>query len=142
MAENDYCNSEIWVSISLIIQIASWAFKCISKYMFLFTCLNHSVVSLCDPIDCSPPSSSVHGILKARVLEWVAIPFSRGASDPGVKPGSSALQADSLPLSQREALNCYTFIYIWTSSLKINPNISRIHDFGDITIQLYWYLKI
>jgi len=34
-------------------------------------------VSLCDPIDCNPPgSSSVHGILQARMLEWVAIPFS------------------------------------------------------------------
>ena len=36
--------------------------------------------TLFDPMDSSPPSSSVHGILQARVLEWVAIPFSRGAS--------------------------------------------------------------
>ena len=35
---------------------------------------------LCDPMDCSPPDSSVHGILQARILEWVAIPFSRGSS--------------------------------------------------------------
>ena len=33
---------------------------------------------LCDPVDCSPPGSTVHGILQARILEWVAIPFSRG----------------------------------------------------------------
>ena len=33
-----------------------------------------------DPMDCSPPGSSVHGILQARILEWVAIPFSRGSS--------------------------------------------------------------
>jgi len=32
--------------------------------------------ALCDPMDCSPPGSSVHGILQARILEWVAIPFS------------------------------------------------------------------
>ena len=37
---------------------------------------------LCDPIDCSLPDSSVHGILQARMLEWVAIPFSRGPSQP------------------------------------------------------------
>ena len=37
-----------------------------------------SCLTLCDPMDCSPPGSSVHGILKARILEWVAIPFSRG----------------------------------------------------------------
>ena len=38
--------------------------------------------TLCDPMDCSLPGSSVHGILQARVLEWVAMPFSRGSSQP------------------------------------------------------------
>ena len=37
---------------------------------------------LCDPMDYSPPGSSVHGIFQARTLEWVAISFSRGASQP------------------------------------------------------------
>ena len=36
----------------------------------------------CDPMVCSPPGSSVHGILQARILEWVAMPFSRGSSQP------------------------------------------------------------
>ena len=36
----------------------------------------------CDPLDCSPPGSSVLGILQARILEWVAISFSRGSSQP------------------------------------------------------------
>ena len=36
--------------------------------------------TLCDPMDCSPPGSSVHGIFQARILEWVAISFSRGSS--------------------------------------------------------------
>ena len=51
----------------------------------------------CDSMDCSPPGSSVHGILKARILEWVAICFSRASPDPGIEPRSPALQADSLP---------------------------------------------
>ena len=38
--------------------------------------------TLCDPVDSSPPGSSVHGILQARILEWVAISFSRGSSQP------------------------------------------------------------
>ena len=38
--------------------------------------------TLCTPMDCSPPGSSVHGILQARILEWVSIPFSRGSSWP------------------------------------------------------------
>ena len=36
--------------------------------------------ALCDPVDCSPPGSSVHGIFQARILEWVAVSFSRGFS--------------------------------------------------------------
>ena len=39
-----------------------------------------SHIQLCDPVDCSPPSSSVHGILQAVTLERVAMPFSRGSS--------------------------------------------------------------
>ena len=38
--------------------------------------------TLCDPKDCSPPGSSIHGILQARILEWVPISFSRGSSRP------------------------------------------------------------
>ena len=41
-----------------------------------------SCPTLCDPVDCSLPGSSVHGILQARILEWVAISFSRGSSQP------------------------------------------------------------
>ena len=47
-------------------------------------------------MDCSPPGSSVHGILRARILEQEAIPFSRGSSDTGIKIQSPALQVDSL----------------------------------------------
>ena len=36
----------------------------------------------CNPMNCSLPGSSVHGILQTRILEWVAIPFSRGSSQP------------------------------------------------------------
>ena len=38
--------------------------------------------TLCSPMNCSPPDSSVHGIFQARILEWVAIPFSQGSSQP------------------------------------------------------------
>ena len=55
-------------------------------------------LTLCDPMDCSLPGSSVCGVSQARVLDWVAISFSRGSSDPGIKP-TSLLQPDSLPLS-------------------------------------------
>ena len=48
--------------------------------------LLQSCPTLCDPMDCSPPGSSVHGILQARVLEWAAMPSSRGSSKPGIEP--------------------------------------------------------
>jgi len=48
--------------------------------------------TLCDPVD-----YTVHGILQARILEWVAFPFSRGLPDPGTKPRYPSLQVDSLP---------------------------------------------
>ena len=42
--------------------------------------VGQSCATLCDPMDCSPPGSSVHGIYQARILQWVVIPFSRGSS--------------------------------------------------------------
>ena len=55
-----------------------------------------SCLTLCDPVDCSPPGSSIHGIHQARILEWVAISFSRGLPNPGIKLRSPTLQADAL----------------------------------------------
>ena len=52
--------------------------------------------ALCDTPDCDPPGSSVHVILQARILEWVAIPFLRGSSPLRNRTGF-ALQADCLP---------------------------------------------
>ena len=50
-----------------------------SSFSFLVA---QSCLTLCDPMDCSLPGSSVHGIFQARVLEWVAISFSKGSSQP------------------------------------------------------------
>ena len=48
----------------------------------LYAKLLQSYPTLCDPLDCNPPGSSVHGILQARILEWVAMPSSQGSSWP------------------------------------------------------------
>ena len=56
-------------------------------------------------MDCSLPSSSVHGILQARILEWVAIPFSRGSSPPGYLTWVSCIAASFFIIwATREAL--------------------------------------
>ena len=59
--------------------------------------VSRSCPTLCDPMDSSTPGSFVHGILQARILEWVAIPSPGDLSDLGIKPGSPTSQADSLP---------------------------------------------
>ena len=64
---------------------------------FLNVSVIQSWLTLCDPMDCSTPGSSVHGLFQARILERVTIPFSRRFSNPGIEPRSLALQADSLP---------------------------------------------
>ena len=67
-----------------------------------------SCATLFDPMDFRRPGSSGHGILQARILEWVTILFSRASSrlrdlpDSGIKPGSPALQADCLPFEPPE----------------------------------------
>ena len=47
-----------------------------------------SCPTLCNPVVCSPPGSSVHGILKARTLEWLPCPSSGDLPDPGIEPVS------------------------------------------------------
>ena len=52
----------------------------VSKYKIIYVPCYQSCPTLWDLMDCSPPGSSVHGILQARILEWVAMPSSRGSS--------------------------------------------------------------
>ena len=71
--------------------------------------------TLCNPMDCSPPGSSVHRLLQARILEWVAIPFSRESSWPRDQTKSPALQADYLSYEESPltpARTCAMQIYL------------------------------
>ena len=58
-----------------------------NKHMKVKVLVAQSCPTLCHPVDCSPPGSSVLGILQARILEWGAIPFSMGSSRRGLNPG-------------------------------------------------------
>ena len=57
-----------------------------SVFQVVIVVLAQLCLTLCDPMDCSPPGSSVHGILQARILEWVAIPISKDIPDPEIEP--------------------------------------------------------
>ena len=72
------------------------SFICI--FFYFGGLVTKSCLILVTPMDCSPPGFSVHGIFQARILEWVAILFSRHLPDPGMEPTSPAWQAESLLL--------------------------------------------
>ena len=49
-------------------------------YVYQYQLVAQSRPTLCDPMDCCLPGPTVHGILQARILEWLAMPFSRGST--------------------------------------------------------------
>ena len=83
-------------------------------YMYVKVLVSQSCPTLCNPMDysCDPLGSSVHGIFQARIMEWVAIPFSRGFPDPWVKLRSPAFQADSLLSEPPEKPIYYLYAYM------------------------------
>ena len=74
--------------------------------------VTQSCPTLCNPMDCSPPGSSIHGIFQTRILEWVAISFSRGSSQPRDRTPVSCIEARFFTIwATREALySLYTSI--------------------------------
>ena len=71
-------------------------------FPILFMCMNAQCTQLSstlhDPMDCSSPGSTVHGILQARILEWVAMPSSRGSSQPRDRTHASCGSCAEEPL--------------------------------------------
>ena len=57
--------------------------------------VTQSCLTLRDPMDCSPPGSSVHGIFQVRILKWVAISFPGDITDLGIEPGCPASPASA-----------------------------------------------
>ena len=88
-----------WNSHSTVNQLSFNNKTCFKNLRHRKLFLSH-VQLFCDPVDCNPPGSSIHGILQARILEWVAISFSRWFSWPR---DSHLLHwwVDSLPLSHQ-----------------------------------------
>ena len=91
---------------------------CVCIYTYTYICmyvcvLSHSVV--CDPMDFSPPGSSVHGIFQARVLEWVAISYFRGSSRPRNQIHSSCFSCmDRWTLYHCATWEAHMCAYIYT----------------------------
>ena len=79
------------------------------------------VTQLC-PTLCDPMDHTVRGILQARILEWVAFPFSRGSSNPGIKLRFPALQVDSSPAEPQGSAKG------WELPIKRGRDIYSVHS--------------
>ena len=110
----------------------------VTAYHILGSLITKLCLTVCDPMNCRPSGSSVHGIPHTRILKWVAVPSPGDLLDPGIKPVSPALQVDSLPtdlqvkppilLNSSEKKPCQTLMleihllaytilyYFWSSS--------------------------
>ena len=113
--------------------------------------LLQSCPTLCDPMDCSPPGSSVQGILQARTLEWVAMPFSRGSSRPRDRTCVSCSSCIAGRFFIAEPLEnicvcIYIYTHIYTKLLKLSdkknnpfknePKINRKFTKEDVRWQI------
>ena len=119
--------------------------------MYLCAKLPQSCLTLCNPMDCSPPGSSVHGILQARILERVAMPSSRGSSRP--RDWSSSLMSPALAGGfftssatwEEKEMATYSSILAWRIPGTEEPGgllsmgLHRVgHDWSDLAAAATW----
>ena len=120
--------------------------------------VTHSCLTLCDPMDCSPPGSSVHGILQARILDWGASPFSRDLlilGDQGSNPSLLHYRQDFYHLCHQGSpqntyipcfivlcftvLRRYCFLF---NKWKVCDNPSSSKSTSTIFHQSYFLIKV
>ena len=124
-----------------------WYYRCFpwdrrTAVLFFFNTGKWNCPTLCDPMDWSPPGSSVHGILQARIQEWVAIPFSRGSFWPRDQIQVSCIAGRFFIVwATRETLEIlgYLLIISWQRAL---PNFvsPRTHSAAKEACH-WWYLS-
>ena len=102
-----------WLNIYIYIY---W-YICIYIYIYTYAVLCLVALlcpTLCDPLDCSPPGSSVHGILQARILEWIAMPSSRGFSQPRDLTCVSCIAGGFFTSWPTREAHLYLYLYLWS----------------------------
>ena len=136
--------------ITLVVETMNWHLSClllwlyahnahtlmgVHTHIYIFVCIYiyvqvhlvaQSCLTLCDPIDCSPPVSSVLGTLQAGILEWNTSPspgnLTNSRTEP-ISPASPALQVDSLPLNHQGSP--YVKIFISISCIYAEPSATE-----------------
>ena len=117
-------------------------------YVCVYMLVSQLCPTLCDPMDSSPPGSSVHRASQVRILEWVAISFSRDLLDPGIEPQSPALKVDALlsgprwkmgpnnPCLQIFMRSCVTFsLWVWAGTSDSLPIKRRWQKWWYVTFE-------
>ena len=126
---------QIYKSIELIFTLLSTSS---SLCMCMLSCQ-----TLCSPMDCSPPVSFVHGILQARVLEWVGILFSRGSSWPRNRMRISCITSGFFTIwAMRVVLSAYLRLLIFLLAILIPSFASSCPAFCMITRVTIYSLDI
>ena len=121
--DNKFCEGQRfrnWVNISAL---ATWKWS--------ESEVTQSCPMLCDPMDCSPPGSSIHGIFQARGLEWSATAFSRGYSGPSDQTQVSHIVGRLYHLSHCY-LNVRVFLFFAFKSILTNEQWSDHHYRGTV----------
>ena len=99
--------------------IFCWSYSFLSLvYAFAVVVLVSHVRFFCDPMDCNPPGSPVHGISQARILEWVVISYFRGSSQPRDPTHVSCISCFGRQILYR----CATWEAPISHSWKVNPS--------------------
>ena len=119
------------VSLCRILCLNNYLYILRNQYLLLIglCACSQSCLTLCDPMDCSPPGSSVHGILQARTLQWVVMPSSRGSSQPRNQTRSSWVSC----IGNRNAL-IQTKYFSVVSIRLINSTIKIVFNFQILSI--------
>ena len=115
-------------------------------YIRLTVCVSHSVLS--DSLRlhyCSPPDSSVHGLLQARILEWVAIPFSRGSFQPRDRTQVSGIAGTFFTSWTIREAHCIAFIcvhsFIHSTKWGMVSKRKNQHAHGCRNVWSIWKLR-
>ena len=87
-----------------------------------------SCPTLCDPMECSPPGSSVHEILQARIMDWIAMPSSRGSSPPR--------DQTQVSMSPALAARFFTTSMTWETPQKLAIHLRLIHKSSNTPIKI------
>ena len=96
-------------------------------HWFLPIFVAQSCPTLCDPMDCSLSGSSVHGIFQARVLEWIAISFSRGSSRPRNRTQVSRIAGRRFTIWATREAPYLCYLYLNSSGFPFSSFITGVH---------------